>query len=355
MDAWGNAGALWLLLALIPLAAGLVLWVRARSRATLQFGPGAARLAEDTNLLAAVSRAVLLVAGFALLVLGLSRPQEAGQARPTKTRGIDIVLALDLSKSMLAQDVRPSRLERAKAELGALAERLRGHRFGLVAFAGAAFVQCPLTTDVAAAKLFLRALNPNEMPVPGTSLSRALSTALDLLKDQEGKPSPRGKAIVLLTDGEGHDEDPLVEAKQAKERGIVVHSVGFGTQGGGPVPEYDEKGRWVGWKKDQGREILSTLNTDLLEKIASTTGGKTFHVGPGGAGMEGLTKVLEELSKGELESDVLVEFVDRPEWVVFPAFLIFVGEAVLTDRRRRRANAAQLEATSKEKAHAKAA
>lgn len=344
MDGWGNEVALYFLLGLIPVAGILVWQLHLRKKALQRLGRGAARLAADLNPLAQVGRIALWIAGAALVVLALARPQEAGQARPTKPRGMDIVLALDLSKSMLAQDVRPSRLERAKAELGLLAERLKGHRFALVAFAGAAFVQCPLTTDVAAAKLFMRALNPNEMPVPGTSLSRALVTALDLLKEQEGKPSPRGKAIVLLTDGEGHDEDPLVEAKQAKEKNIVVHTVGFGTQGGGPVPEYDTEGRWVGWKKDEGREILSTLNTDLLTKIADTTGGKTFHVGPGGAGMEGLSKALEELSKGELEADVLVEYQDRYEWMLLPAFLIFIGEAVLTDRRRRRPRSVEKEA-----------
>ena len=342
MDGWGQADALYLLLLLLPVAVGLVLAYRAKRKAIEKLGSHASRLAVDAHPVAGVARAVLLLVGFALVILAVARPKEAGQARPTTPRGIDIVLAIDLSKSMLAQDVRPSRLERARAELGLLADHLKGHRFALVAFAGAAFVQCPLTTDVAAAKLFLRALRPEDMPVPGTSLSRALTTALDLLKEQEGRASPRGKVIVLLTDGEGHEEDPLVEAKQAKEKGIIIHSVGFGTQGGGPVPEYDEGGRWIGWKKDQGREILSTLNTELLKQIASTTGGQFFHVGPGGAGMEGLTKALEELSKGELEADVLVEYQDRFEWMLFPAFLIFVGEALLTDRRRRRTASAAL-------------
>ena len=108
----------------------------------------------------------------------------------------------------------------------------------------------------------------------------------------------------------------------------------------GPVPEYDEGGRWIGWKKEAGREILSTLNSDILKQIASTTGGQFFHVGPGGAGMDGVTTALDELSKGELEADVLVEYQDRYEWMLFPAFLLFLAEAVLTDRRRRRKKAA---------------
>jgi len=296
---------------------------------------------------------VLLFLGFALLILSAARPQEAGQARPAKARGVDVVLALDISRSMLAQDVRPSRLERAKAELGAMLDRLRGHRVALVAFAGAAFVQCPLTTDVDAAKLFLRALDPREMPIPGTSLSRALSTSIDLLKEATQKTQARGKAILLLTDGEGHDEDPLVEAKLAKEKGIVVHTVGFGTEGGGPIPEYDEEGRWTGWKKDEGKEVLSTLNTELLRKIAEHTGGAFFHVGPGAPGVEGLGEALATLSKGEMEADVLVDFVDRYEYLLFPAFLAFIAEAVIGDRGRRR----RVAATSpvEEKGRAKAA
>lgn len=340
MDAWGNEVALYLLLGLLPLLVGVVWTIRARRRAIRRLGPGADRLARDFSLVAVVGRGALIVLGFALLVVAVARPMEAGESRPARARGIDVVLALDISKSMLAQDVRPSRIERAKAELGTLARELRGHRIALVGFAGAAFVQCPLTTDVDAARLFLRALNPRDMPVPGTSLSRALSTALDLLKDVEGKSSARGKAIILLTDGEGHDEDPLVEAKLAKERKVVIHTVGIGTAAGGPIPEYDERGKWIGWKKSHGREVLSTLNTKLLEKIARTTGGKFFHVGPGGQGMKGLTDELKKLSKGELEADVITEYQDRYEWFLLPAFLIFLAEAVLADRRRRALRAA---------------
>lgn len=335
MDGWGHPVALYGLLGLLPLAGGLAWVFWSRRRALRRLGPGAERLVRDASPVAAVGRAVLLVLGFGLVCLSIARPKEAGQARPAKARGIDVVMALDVSKSMLAQDVRPSRLERAKAELALMAERLRGHRVAIVAFAGAAFVQCPLTTDVDAVKLFLRALDPKDMPIPGTSLSRALSTSLDLLKDVEGRPSPRGKAIVLMTDGEGHDEDPLVEARAAKERGVVVHTVGFGTAGGGPIPEYDDQGRWIGWKKENGREVLSTLNTELLLKLAQTTGGAFFHVGPGGEGMQGLGDALATLAKGEMEADVLIEYQDRYEYLLFPAFLIFVAEAVLRDRARR--------------------
>jgi Ca-activated chloride channel family protein len=351
MDGWRNPDALFFLFGLVPLVAALAWSMRSRRRALDRIGPGAARLAAEASPVAAIGRAALLVAGFGLLCLAGARPLEVARSRPAKARGIDVVVALDISKSMLAQDVRPSRLERAKAELGALVERLRGNRFALVAFAGAAFVQCPLTTDVDAAKLFMRALSPADMPVPGTSLSRALTQAIEVLDRVEAKTGARGKAIVLLTDGEGHDEDPLVEAKKAREKGIVIHTVGFGTAGGGPIPEYDEQGRWAGWKKDQGREVLSTLNVDLLRKIAEAAGGQFFHVGPGGAGMADLRGALESLSKGEMEADVLVEYTDRYEYFLFPAFLLFVAEAVLSDRRRRR----QREGAKKEETIAKAA
>jgi Ca-activated chloride channel family protein len=270
MDGWGNPGALYWLLSLLPIAGGIVWGYRFRRRAIERLGPGASRLATDRSPVASVSRAVLLFLGFALLILSAARPQEAGQARPAKARGVDVVLALDISRSMLAQDVRPSRLERAKAELGAMLDRLRGHRVALVAFAGAAFVQCPLTTDVDAAKLFLRALDPREMPIPGTSLSRALSTSIDLLKEATQKTQARGKAILLLTDGEGHDEDPLVEAKLAKEKGIVVHTVGFGTEGGGPSRSMTRRGGGPAGRKTRARRCSPRSTPSFSGRSPST-------------------------------------------------------------------------------------
>ncbi len=280
-------------------------------------------------------RGASLALGSALLAFALAEPQCGTSSTLTKRTGIDVVVALDASRSMLAQDIRPSRLERAKLELSDLLDRLRGDRIGIVVFAADAFVQCPLTTDTAAAKLFLRAIDVNSVPQQGTSLSAALLTAKQVLDGGGG--IARGRAIVLLTDGEDHEpglEDALGQVAGA---GIRVYTVGIGSTTGEPIPTFDEKGRFAGYKRDKlGQTVMTRLNEEVLREIADKTGGRYFHSTAGDVGMPAVTEELDRLDKAEFESHMTVEYAEAYPDFALPGLLLLLLGASLREGRRER-------------------
>lgn len=297
------------------------------------------RLVNDLSTPRRVLSSVFFIMALVLIIFALARPRDEGDVIPMKTHGIDVVFALDVSKSMLAQDIRPSRLTRAKVELASIIEGLKGNRFGIVVFAGLAFPQCPMTTDVAAAKLFLRGVDSNSVPVGGTSLSRALQASMELLEGAKQKTKKdnvetvkNSQAIVLLSDGEGHNEDPLVEAKQAAEKGIVIYTVGIGTESGSPIPEYYSNGKWAGWKKKNGREIMTTMNTKTLQKIARAANGRFFELHQQKTDIKQLFAVLHKLTKTERTGRFEIQWRERYLWFLFPAFLLLLLSAVLGDK-----------------------
>ncbi|RMG18697.1 MAG: VWA domain-containing protein, partial [Deltaproteobacteria bacterium] len=269
-----------------------------------------------------------------LFCLALTQPQCGAGTELAKKMGIDVVVALDVSKSMLARDVRPSRLERAKLELNELIDSLSGDRFGLVVFAGASFVQCPLTTDYAAAKLFLRAVDPSAMPRQGTDIAGALRTARRMLLSREGA---RSRVVVLLTDGEDHEGGALDAARELAKDGIRVFAVGIGSPNGEPIPILDENGEVVGYEKDrQGNTVISRLDEATLKEIARITGGKYVAAGTAGAGVEEVVKALGELEKAEFEARLTTRWEDRSVLLLFPAFLLLLLGTVIAPGRAQR-------------------
>jgi Ca-activated chloride channel family protein len=273
--------------------------------------------------------------GMLCLSAALSQPQCGTRTELTRRTGIDVVVALDVSRSMQAQDIRPSRLERAKLELADLMDRLRGDRIGIVVFAADAFVQCPLTTDYAAAKLFLKAINYDSVPQQGTSLASALMLGKQLL--DEGGGLARGRALVLLTDGEDH-EPGLDNALDAlSQDGIRVYPVGIGSASGEPIPILDDRGRFVGYKKDrQGQTVMTRLNEDVLREVAEKTGGRYFHSTAGDVGIPAVAEELDRLDKQEFESRLTVEYAERYRELAGPGFALLLLGAALPQRGRRR-------------------
>jgi Ca-activated chloride channel family protein len=279
-------------------------------------------------------RGSALTLGLLLLSVALAQPQCGTSTELTKRTGIDVVVALDASRSMLAEDIRPSRLERAKLELADLLDRLRGDRVAIVVFAADAFVQCPLTTDYAAAKLFLHAIDVNSVPQQGTSLSSALLTAKQVLDDGGGVA--RGRAVVLLTDGEDHEAGIGEALDQLNAESIRVYPVGIGSATGEPIPTFDDKGRFGGYKRDKlGQTVMTRLNEDALREIATKTGGRYFHSTAGDVGVPAVYEELERLDKAEFESHLTVQYAERYRDFAMPGlFLLLIG-AGLTERRRR--------------------
>ncbi|MFZ5801658.1 MAG: tetratricopeptide repeat protein, partial [Candidatus Omnitrophota bacterium] len=267
-------------------------------------------------------------------VLALARPQWGEETKKVERKGIDLVFLLDTSLSMLAEDVKPNRLKKARMEIKSFVQNLKGDRVGMVAFSGHGFLQTPLTLDYAAFFLFLDSVEVGHVPYPGTSLERALSLALKSFSEQDMKH----KAVIVFTDGEDHEGniDPVIE--NAKKAGVRVYTVGLGAEEGAPIPLKDEKGRPVGFKKDRaGAMVMTKLNAPLLEKIAKETGGVYFPSTPGETEIEIIQKHLGTLGKRSIQERSVVEREDHYQLFLVLAFLFLVFE--MRVRRRTRAGA----------------
>jgi Ca-activated chloride channel family protein len=275
-----------------------------------------------------VARSSLFGAGLFLLLIAAAGPQCGERTELARHSGIDLVIALDLSTSMLARDVKPSRIERARLEITALLDRLKGDRVGLVVFAGDAFVQCPLTSDYAAARLFLRAVEPVSMPRQGTALADALYEAKGVL-DGGGRGNA-ARAVLLITDGEDNEGNALTAASELGEAGIRVYAVPVGGEQGEPIPILDKYGNVSGYKKDkEGKTVLSRADVGMLREIASRGNGLVLRGGASDLGVLELLPELEKLQKGEFESRLSVQYDDKYAWFAWPAFALLFAAAAL--------------------------
>jgi len=346
------AEALWLL-GLVPVLIGLfVVGYRARQAALLRFGTAgnAANLIVGRAPRLRAARGVMLILGITFAVLAWAGPQYGSQTRVLKKRGIDVVVALDFSKSMLAKDVRPSRIDRAKAELTRLFSELTGDRVGIVAFAGDT-MEFPMSTDYAALELFLRDLGPYDMPVGGTAIGRALVASQRLIersttqaeREQE-QEEQRSRVVILFTDGEDHEGDPLAAAKELAAAGIKVFVVGIGSRTGEPIPTYAPDGTWTGYTRDeQGNAVLSALTDDgekQLKQIASLGKGRYFRAREGTVGVDEIRTLMRGMKQTESKARKVSIAEDRYLLALVPAFLLLLIEGLVPDghvpRKRRR-------------------
>ena len=284
-----------------------------------------------------IARGSVLGVGLTLLCFAAAGPQCGERTELVRRAGIDLVIALDASNSMLARDVKPSRLDRAKLEVTALLDRLKGDRVGLVVFAGDAFVQCPLTTDYAAARLFLRAVDPSGMPQQGTAIAAAILESKRVLEG--GGRGSAAKAILLITDGEDQQGDALKAASEAGDSGIRIYAVPVGSESGEPIPVTDKNGNVTGYKKDrEGRTVLTRTDVAGLRELASRGNGLVFRGTGADLGVLQLLPALDKLQKGDLESRLSVQYDDRYRWFAWPAFALLciaaaLGEGPLWRRR----------------------
>lgn len=253
------------------------------------------------------------------IIIALIDPQIGTRLEIVKRKGVDIILAVDVSKSMLSTDIKPSRLEKAKKEIKDLLNILEGDRIALIVFSGASFVQCPLTIDYAAMEMFTDILSPDLVPRPGTDIGSAIREAIRAFPDSTSKY----KVLILMTDGEDHATKETKSAiEQAKENNIRIYTIGFGSPAGSLIPEYDEQGLMVGYKKDEkGNYITSRLNTELLQEIANETGGKFFLASSGSSELKAIYDDISKLQKQELSERQYAHFEDR--------FQIFLALAII--------------------------
>ncbi len=324
-------------LALVPLLALLLLWAaRARRRALDRFGDGplVRRLAASVHRRNRGLRNVLFLASAALLLTALARPQFGSRVETVRREGRDIVVALDLSRSMLAEDIAPNRLQRAKLEILRLLDRLEGDRVGLVAFAGQAFTQSPLTTDYAATRLFLSAMDVDLVPVQGTNLGEAMNVALDLF-DEEVREF---RVLLIVTDGEDHEGGIEEAVRRANDAGVRVFTVGIGSPDGVPIPEFDASGNRRGFQRDaEGNVVTTRLDGAILRRIADATGG-AFHFGaPGGVGLDALVEDLAAVGTREIDARDIARFEEQFQLFLGAAILLLLIEPLLPARTRGKA------------------
>lgn len=291
------------------------------------------KLAPGVSVWRPLAQSVLSSLGLVLFALALSQPQCGSHSELTKRRGIDLVVALDASKSMLARDVPPSRLERAKLELDALLEKLKGDRVAIVAFAGDAFIQCPLTSDYAAARLFLRAVDPTSMPQGGTNLGAALTLSKKLLDSADR--GAKEKVVLLLSDGEDLFGEVSEGVRALKEAGVKVLAIGIGGEQGEPIPLLDKQGEVVGYQKDrEGNTVLTRLDRAGLTAITEATGGQLFHQ-PSSVAMGEVVEIIDTMQKSELESRLTVRYAEGYQYLAAPGlFFLALGMLIRTSRRR---------------------
>ncbi len=318
-----------------------------------------------------VLKGVLLTLGLGLWVAALAGPQYGSRVQLMQKRGVDLVVVMDFSRSMLARDVAPSRLDRAKAELRLLLHQLGGDRVGVVAFAGES-ITFPMTTDYAAVELFLRDLNPSDIPLGGTAIGRALVSAQRLLEaadgntagasmdgngkggngsagngigpgDQTVERETPARVVVLLTDGEDHEGDPLKAAEELKAAGVRVFTVGLGSTAGEPIPLYSDDGTWTGYIRDgEGKPVMSALTAQAeatLQQVAESTGGTYFKAGDGEDGLSRVREAMGRLTQAQREVRRVEIHEDRYLWLLLPAWLLLWFERLL--RRRMRHGAKQ--------------
>jgi len=275
-------------------------------------------------------KAILIIITFILLTIALARPQIGTKLSIIKRKGIDIILAVDTSYSMIAEDIKPNRLEKAKQEINSLIDKLKGDRVGLVAFAGKSFLQCPLTLDYNAAKMLLDIIDINAIPVKGTAIGDAIRCATNAFVKKERKH----KVLILLTDGEDHDSNPIQAAKEAKKEGVRIYCVGIGSPEGEPIPIRAPDGKIEGFKKDSsGKIVMSKLDEITLEKIALLTNGKYYQATYGETELDEIYDDISKMEKKELFSKQYTQFEDRFQYFLMGALILLVLEMIISDRK----------------------
>lgn len=275
-----------------------------------------------------LARLVLLFLGVALAIVALSRPQWGSEVEVVEQRGVQLMVVLDVSRSMLSQDVKPTRLDRAKLEISDLISRLEGDTVGIVLFSGASFIQFPLTADYATARTYLNSASPKAITRQGTVIGEAIGTAMGGFNDLRVSQ----KVIIILTDGENHEGDPVEAARQAAEEGAVIYTVGFGSPEGMPVAVYDEQGEVIGYRQDaEGRPVVTRLDEGALQRIAEAGGGRYFRAGDPGA-MGGLIDEIEAFQDESFQSELSERRVERFQLFLLAAALSLFLAEVLTDR-----------------------
>ena len=323
---------LWWLITIPVFVVAYVICTKRKQRQLTAFGDPElmAQLMPDASKSRPIWKFSLLIVALILLIIAVARPQYGQQEKTIKRQGIEVMVALDVSNSMLAEDVAPNRLDRAKQILSKMIDNMVDDKVGLVVFAGDAFTQLPITCDYVSAKMFLNTITPNLIPTQGTAIGAALQTAITSFGPQE---SDAGRAIILITDGENHEDDAIAAAEKANELGIQVFVIGIGKPEGAPIPK---PGTNDYFKDRAGQVVVSRLNEDMCKKIALAGNGIYVRCDNTNTAMRALQQELDRVATTELETTIYADYNEQYQSFVLIALLLLMIEFFVLSRKNHR-------------------
>lgn len=319
------------LLGLIPLLIALFIWGRATRRRQLKkFGEEMlmGQLMPNVSTKRPVWKFYVTLLAISAMIFVVAGPQFGSKLQTTSKKGVELIIALDVSNSMLAKDIAPNRLERAKQAISQMVDKLGNDKIGLIVFAGDAYTQLPITTDYASAKMFLSTINTGIVPTQGTAIGKAINLGIRSF----GPENEVSRAIIVITDGENHEDDAIKAAEAAQEKGIIVYTIGMGSSKGAPIPT----GGNNAFRKDrEGNVVITKLDEKMLQEIAIAGGGKSIRANNTKVGLNELLKEINKMEKSDIESKVYSEYDDQFQWLALVTFILLILEVFILERKNK--------------------
>jgi Ca-activated chloride channel family protein len=289
------------------------------------------RLLPEMSRVRPLIKYLFLLLAVSAAVIMLARPQFGSRIEEVKKEGVEVIIALDVSNSMLAEDIQPDRLTRAKQAISRLVDNLENDKIGLIVFAGDAYTQIPITTDYVSAKMFLASIGPEMVPKQGTAIGAAINLGLRSFSPGEGK----SKAMIIITDGENHEDDPVSPAEEASKEGVVIHTIGIGSTEGVPIPLITG-GKRDYLKDSDGHIVITKLDEEILKKIAISTGGNYVRASNTNIGLDEIFSSIKKMKKDELENTMYTEYNDQFQIFAVITLFFLLLDFLVMDRKNRK-------------------
>lgn len=332
MFRFGNIEYLYLLLVIPVLILLFMILFSLRKKALRRFGnmPVIQQLMPALSFARPVIKFMLIMLALSAMIFGIARPQFGSKLREIKRKGVEIIIALDVSNSMMAEDIKPNRLERAKQAITKMVDRLVNDKIGLIVFAGDAYIQIPITTDYVSAKLFLNTISSDIVPKQGTAIGSAIGLGMKSFTQQEES----SKALIIITDGENHEDNAMDAAKAAAERGIKVHTIGIGLPNGAPIPVYSG-GQRNYLKDNTGETVISKLDEEMLRNIAAAGEGVYIRSTDTRVGLDRLFDEINQMEKQEMEARIYSDYDERFQYVFAIGLFFLLLDFFILERKNK--------------------